>query len=351
MKSKYTALPLLMLLVASVINTGCSTETQSKTSGSKDSTVAIPVEMAQVQRGEISAYYSTTATLEAEQEAMVVAKVRGIVNQLNTEEGDYVKAGQVMARLEDERFKIEAQRAKATLDRMHNEFQRKKELYEKSLISAEQFENAKFEYESQKAAYDLAALNVEYTSIRAPIAGVVSRRLIKAGNMVNTDQQVFKITDLDPLLAILHVPEHEMSKLKIGQKALIRVDAVQGSTFTGEVLRISPVVDAETGTFKVTIAIRDKTQQLKPGMFGRVRVVYDTRSNALMIPKQAVMSEDGANSVYRINDKMSFRQQVETGYVNGSNIEILSGLAEGDSVVTIGQSSLQDSALVQVVSY
>lgn len=333
------------------LNYSCSSDTQSKDVEDKDSTAAIPVEMASAQRGAISAYYSTTATLEAEEEAMVVAKVRGVVQELNVEEGDYIRTGQVMAQLEDEQLDIEAARAKATMDRLFNEFQRNKELYDRKLISAEQFENSKFEYESQKAAYELARLKVEYSQIKAPISGVVSQRMIKVGNMVNTDEEVFKITDFDPLLAVLHVPEHEMNKLRKGQEAVINVDAVKGRTFTGKVLRISPVVNPETGTFKVTIAIKDESNQLKPGMFGRVRIVYDTRDNALMIPKEAVMNEDGSSSVYVINDKLVFRRTIQTGYVNGANIEVTNGLQDGDSVVTIGQNSLQDSALVQVVSY
>ncbi|MDZ7714677.1 MAG: efflux RND transporter periplasmic adaptor subunit [Balneolaceae bacterium] len=350
---KYFKSILTLSLVASLafLNAACTSETQSKANTEKDSTAAIPVEIASATRGTISAYYSTTATLEAEGEAMVVAKVRGILKDLKVEEGDFVKEGQVMAQLDDEQLQIEAQRAKATMDRMYNDYQRNKELFNKELVSADQFENSKFEYESQKSAYELAKLNVEYSKIKAPISGVVSERMVKKGNMISTDQQLFKITDFDPLLAILHVPEHEMNKLKKGQNALIQADAVQGEQFSGKVLRISPVVNPETGTFKVTVAVSDDTSRLKPGMFARVRIVYDTRNNALMIPKEAVMNEDGSSSVYVIDDKLVFRRSIQTGYVNGSNIEVTNGLKDGDEVVTIGQSSLQDSALVQVVSY
>lgn len=342
----------LAIASLALIISSCSSETQSKNvENAADSTNAIPVETAMATRGTISAYYSTTATLEAEEEAMVVAKVQGIVRDLNIEEGDYVKQGQVMARLEDEQLAIEATRAKATMDRLYNEFQRNKELFDRKLISAEQYENSKFEYESQKAAYDLAQLKVEYSQIKAPISGVISQRLIKIGNMVNANQEVFKITDFDPLLAVLHVPEHEMNKIKKNQETAIEVDAISNQTFTGRVLRISPVINPETGTFKVTVVINDESRRLKPGMFGRVQIVYDTRKNALMIPKEAVMTEDGANSVYVLNNKLVFRRPIQTGYINGSNIEVVEGLADGDSVVTIGHSSLQDSALVQVVSY
>ncbi|HKK46616.1 MAG TPA: efflux RND transporter periplasmic adaptor subunit [Balneolaceae bacterium] len=317
----------------------------------KDSTTAIPVEAANVHTGNISAYYSSTATLEAEQEAMVVAKVKGLVKNLAVEEGDYVKAGDILATLEDEQLVLEARRAKATTDRLNNDLKRKEELFKKNLISAQEFESAKYDFQAQKSAYELAKLQVEYSKIKAPISGVISDRLIKVGNMIDVNQQVFKITDFDPLLAVLNVPEHELSKLKTGQQTLIQVDAVQEKTFRGQVLRISPIVNPETGTFEVTLSIKDESRQLKPGMFGRVRIVYDTHENALMIPKNAVMTEDGISSVYVISKKLAYRRPVNTGYVNGNDIEILKGLSAADTVVTIGQSSLQDSALVEVVSF
>ena len=334
-----------------ILTSSCSTESQSKNVSDKDSTSAIPVEIAAAETGDISAYYSSTATLEAEEEAMVVAKVRGIVNKLHVEEGDMVSTGEILAELEDEQLQLEAERAKATMDRLLNELNRKQELYEKNLISAQEFENAKYEYQAQKSAYELANLQVKYSKIRAPINGVISDRLIKKGNMINTDQEVFKITDFNPILAILRVPEHEMSKLQKGQQTLIQVDALRGETFEGQVLRTSPTVDPETGTFEVTIAVKDDSQQLKPGMFARVRIIYDTRRSVVTIPKNAVMTEDGISSVYVVNEEnMAFRKEINTGYVNGDKIEIINGLKPTDTVVTIGQSSLQDSALVEIIS-
>lgn len=335
----------------SLLITSCGTESQSKNISDKDSTAAIPVEVATTNSGEISAYYSSTATLEADQQAMVVAKVQGIVQKLHAEEGDLVQSGDVLAQLDDEQLQLEADRAKATLDRLKNELDRKEELYQKNLISAQEFENAKYEFQAQKSAYELAQLQLRHAQIKAPINGVISKRLIKVGNMINTNQETFRITDFDPLLAVVNVPEHEMHKLKIGQPALVQVDAVAGETFKGQILRISPTVNPETGTFEATISLKDESRQLKPGMFGRIRIIYDTRRNALMVPKNAVLSEDGINSVFLIKDKLAFRKTVKTGYTNGDSIEILEGLSPADTVVTIGQSSLQDSALVEVVSF
>lgn len=314
-----------------------------------DSTLVIPVEVMDVSRGTISAYYSNTATLEAVEEANIVSKVRGIIQEINVEEGDEVRAGQVIAKIEDDQYRIEAERAKATLDRMYNDFQRNKELFDKQLISAEVYENSRFEYEAQKSAYELAQLNYQHTSIKSPITGVISERMVKKGNMIGIDQQVFRVTDFDPIQAILYVPEHERSKIRKGQRAELLADAIPGTLFTGKVERISPTIDPTTGTFKVTIYMDQNQDFLRPGMFGRVKIVYDTRENTKMIPKAAIISEDETQSVFVIKDSLAFRKNIRTGYINGTNIEVIDGLEDGEMVVTTGQGSLTDSTKVNIV--
>ncbi|MFD2533071.1 efflux RND transporter periplasmic adaptor subunit [Gracilimonas halophila] len=349
MKNLRYFIPTMLLAVLLIGTTACNNGDEQE-NNNEDENLVIPVEVSNVSRGDISAYYANTATLDAEQEATVVSKVRGIVNEIYVEEGDEVKAGQVIAKIEDEQYEIEAARAKATLDRLKNEFQRNKELFDKNLIAAETFQNSQYEYESQKAAYDLAMLNLEYTSIKSPISGVVSERFVKRGNMIGTDEQVFRVTDFSPLQAILYVPEHEMAKIRKDQRTELRVDALPNQTFMGHVERISPVVDSETGTFKVTVFVDETKDMLRPGMFGRVKIVYDTRKNTRMIPKSAVMSEDLAQSVYVIRDSLAFRKQIQTGYTNGLNVEVINGLEDGEIVVTIGQGSLQDSSKVNIIN-
>ena len=339
-----------LILAALLIGTSACSNGEDQNQNQEEEKLVIPVEVSNVSRGDISAYYANTATLEAEQEATIVSKVRGIVREIYVEEGEMVKAGQVIAKIEDDQYRIEAARAKATLDRLQNDFNRNKELYEKNLIAAEAYQNSQYEYESQKAAYELAQLNLEHTSIKSPISGVISERFVKVGNMIGTDQQVYRVTDFNPLQAILHIPEHEMAKIRKNQKAELRVDALPNQTFAGHVERISPVVDSQTGTFKVTVYIDETKDMLRPGMFGRVKIVYDTRQNTRMIPKSAVMSEDLAQSVYVIKDSLAFKKQIQTGYTNGLNVEVVGGLEDGEMVVTIGQGSLQDSSKVNVIT-
>lgn len=310
---------------------------------------AIPVEAAAVTLGDVAAYYATTATLEAENEAQVVAKISGIIKEILVEEGDRVRAGQALAVLDEDQYRLEVARAEANLARLQNDFNRNKEMFERNLISAEAFERVKFDMESQKATLELAKLNVTNSTIRASIGGVVSERLIKEGNMVTMNQALFRITDMDPLQAIIYVPEHEMSKIRVGQSTLLDIDALPDVEFRGRVARISPIVDRTTGTFKVTVVVNDSANRLKPGMFSRVRIVFDVRSQTMVVPKGALISEDGRTSVFMVQDSIVLKRTVDVGYTNGTKVEILSGLEVGMSVITVGQNSLRDSSKVFVI--
>ncbi len=336
----------------SVLSTSCGEETQSKDKPKNDSLATVPVEVATITVGDISAYYSTTATLQAEFESSVVANLGGLVEQLFVEEGDKVKAGQLLAKLDDRQYKLEVDRADASLKRLENDYKRNKELFDKGLISSETYDNARFNFEQQKASLELAKLNLTYTKIVAPIDGIISERMIKPGNMINTNTPIFRITDFDPLHAIVYVPEHELHKIQPDQQVELLVDAYPDDRFKGSVLRISPTVDPQTGTFKVTIMVKDDTERLKPGMFARIKIEHAKHRGTLLVSKQAVTLEDGNESLFVIRNGQSFKVPVKTGFVNGTKIELAFAqeLAVGDTVVTIGQNSLKDSAKVQIIS-
>ncbi len=348
---KYYSVALSLCMLAYAFSaTGCS-DAQSKGNGDEEEepAIVIPVEVKEVTEGSIAAYFTGTASLEAEEEALVVSKAGGIVESIYVEEGQYVKKGQLLAQLDSEQATLEVAQLEANLRRLENDFSRNKELYEKQLISAEAFDQIKFDFASQKAGLDLRKLQVDYAQIKAPINGVISERLIKVGNMVPANQGAFRVTDFNPLHAIVYVPERELSKLRVGQKTLLGVDALPETTFNGRIRRISPIIDPGTGTFKVTVEVSNPRQTLKPGMLARVNITYDVHENALLIPKEAVVLEDTESAVFTVHGDTVYRKVVETGYTDAGAIEILSGLDQGEVVVTTGQSSLKDSTRVEVI--
>ena len=327
----------------------CSAGDDVTDSTEEEEAPAIPVETARPTRGDIVATYSGTAPIEAFQDATVIAKVGGEVREILVEEGDDVSAGQVIARLDGDRLRLEMQEAQARLQKLQREYQRNVDLKEKSLISEGDFENIVFEMDALQAAYDLARLEYGYTEIRAPITGVVSERFIKVGNTIDVNAETFEITSLEPLISYVHVPEREYRRIERGQVATITVDALHGTAFEGIVARISPVVDPDTGTFKITIEVSDATRRLKPGMFGRVSIVHDVHTQALQVPRSAVIEVGGESSVFVVNDGIASRRVVVTGYADGGQIEILNGIDDTDDIVIVGQTSLKDGSKVSII--
>lgn len=340
----------LILFGAMFTLQACNNANGEEEAEAEEETVTVPVEAAEVSVGDIAAYYSGTATLEADQRATIVAQTTGVVLEVMAEEGDYVQSGQVLARLETDRYRLEVERAGAELKRLHTDFDRKEELFERDLISAESFEQVSASYEAQKAAYELAQLDLRYTSIKAPFTGYVSERLVRVGNLVSNLEPVFRLISYDPLLAVLHIPERELAVMRIGLPVSVSVDAWQGTLFEGEVTRISPVIDPETGTFRVTAEVTDSGNRLKPGLFGRVQVLYDLHEDVPIIPRSAVISEDDRNHVFVIaEDGVASRREIELGYEKDGFVEILSGVVTGEKVVTAGKGSLNNGAVVEVI--
>ncbi len=347
----------LTVLGAALVFAGCSkSDSPVKTSrpggtpgrGFADQSAAIPVEIAIVRRDTISNYLLANTTLEPERSVDVVAKVSGVVVELRAEEGDAVKAGQLLARLDDSELAVNVKQAKARLDNAKTAFERAKEMFQKNLTSREAYEQAKLELETAQAQYESAQLQWQYSRIRAPIDGVVTVRNIDLGDMVNMNTVVFSLADFNPLLARVHVPEKDIAQVHVGQPAKITVESAPGRTFVGRVQMISPVVDPTTGTVKVTIEIRKREGILRPGMFASVYLVTETHPNALVIPKKALVLESERDMVFAFKNGRAHEVPLKLGFSDAQNVEVLAGLAEGDTVITVGQEGLREGTPVRV---
>lgn len=316
----------------------------------EEETPAVPVETNLPIRDDIFAVYSGTAPIEAFAEADVIAKVDGEIREILVEEGDDVEKGQILARLDGDRLRLELNESQARLRKLQSDFKRNKDLREKGLLSEGDFEKIRYDLEALQASFNLASLELDYTRIRAPISGVVSERYIKLGNTIKVGDSVFRVTSFDPLVAYLHIPEREYRQLSAGQPVGIDIDALAGERILASVTRVSPIVDPDTGTFKITIEISDDERRIKPGMFGRMNIVYDQHENALQIPRSAIVEELGTSSVFVVEEDIAVRKPVQTGFSGNGMIEIIDGLGDDDHVVTMGQIGLKADASVTVIN-
>lgn len=309
---------------------------------------AIPVEVRPVDRGDIAVSLLTYTTIEAERHVDVIARTQGLVKTIYVEEGQTVTQGQPLAQLDEEALKLQVREREINMQNLKATLDRAAELRDKELISSQEYEQTRFNYEGAKTQYESAKLNLEYATIRAPFSGIVSGRLIEVGNLVNANQAVFRIADFNPLLARIFVPERQIRQVKVGQSVRISVEGTD-QVYTGRVRMISPVVDPASGTIKVTVEIDDRTRTLRPGMFATVNIITEVHQNALRVEKKALVSEAEGTFAFLYNGGSAQKTRLELGFSEGNWVEVLAGLTDGDSVITVGHEGLRNGAPVRLV--
>jgi membrane fusion protein (multidrug efflux system) len=308
----------------------------------------VPVEVVQAERRSISSYLETNGTLEAENEVDIVARTSGPVVELAVEEGMLVKAGRLLARIDDTEIQAQLGIAHVALEEAKRSHERAKLSRESKIISQEVYDQALTQLESAEAQLRGNQVLLEYTRIQAPFDGIIIERYIKYAENVTPNQQLFRISDFDPLLCPIQVPEKELASLKVSQPAHITVEAWPDERFSARVLRISPVVDPATGTIKVTLQVAARGK-LSPGMFASVFLVTDSHSDALVIPKAALSLESLGDTVYVVKGDLAERRDIELGYEESDSVEVLSGISTEDRVVVVGQDGLSDGTPVYVL--
>jgi len=319
----------------------------NKKDGDEDKeTPPVPVEVAEVSLREISSYYVTTAALEPERKVDILAKISNEVEDILVEEGDVVRKGQALCRLNDDEQRVALDEAKINQAQSKADFDRIESMFKQNLISEKEYLDSKYQHELAVNAFEGASVRYEYTKIIAPFDGVVTERLVDVGENVAIGARLFVMADTDPLRLTMYLPEGEIKTIRKGQVVFITPDANPDMQFTGEVVRLAPEVDQRTGTVKVTAETRGGGI---PGSFVRVRIVTDTRSSTLAIPRRGVVADAGERFVFIAEADTVRKIEVDVGYEDESFAEILAGLEEGDSVVVAGSGGVRTGTKIKII--
>ena len=311
-------------------------------------TAALPVVTADVVRETVSSFLVATTTLSAERSLDVVARAGGEVVEVLVEEGEAVREGQLLAQLDPSDARLALAEAQAHYDNMQREYDRTVELAEHGGVTDQELENQRYQVELRTIALERSRQQLTDTEIRSPITGIVGERSVEQGATISANTRVFHVLDPEPLLAVIHIPDASRQSLRAGQG--VQIQAAGGVKASGEIDRISPVVDAESGTVKVTVELDGAgpaAGMLVPGSFVTVQVPTETRANALVVPKRAILLERDQSIVYRVQEGVAVRTPVAVGLSAQDLVEITSGLSVGDAVVTVGHESLRDGAQVR----
>ena len=323
----------------------------NKKSSPKESAPAAAVELSEVRRGGIDTWLETTATLEARNSALLVARRQGQVLKLLAEEGQWVKRGAVLAQLDDTEARLAAERAELALEVARREQERASKMQSEGYLSSKEGDDIQLRLRNAKLELDQARFNLSQTRITAPFSGRVTERAINLGETVSPGQSCFRLIDFNPVLVRLYFPERELDRVRIGQPAALMLDAQPGHAFSARVALVNPVVDHSNGTFKVTLEAPNPGGLLRPGSFARVRLKTGSFTDALLLLRRGVLTEDGEQFVFVARGDTVARARVTVGAVEGDQAQILAGLAAGDRVVTIGQGGLKPGARIKVTTF
>lgn len=377
-----------------IVGGGTTTQADSGQTGSsakEDKDATVPVEVALARTGEISASINSTANLKAIRQVAIAARTEGVVKELLVEEGAYVERGRLLCRLDDSQSSIQLQSAKQKLAQAklqlekaailqdktdvqvanaREEYERYKKLFEESLVSEREVAQAKyrldeFEHDMRasssstrelmhrvdelEAEISQTELEISRTRIEAPFSGFITQRNVDLGQTVRNMDTLFTLADFSPLQADVFLSEKDASLIRPGQPTTVFSGVETESGLHGKVARISPVVDQSTGTVKVTVELAHGDRLFKPGAFVRVEIETDTREGSVLIPKRAIVEEDGESFVFVARESQVSRVKVQVGYQNGGDVEIVDGVAAGDPVVVAGQGGLKEGSKIRLV--
>lgn len=288
---------------------------------------------------------SFSGVIDADENIIVYGEESGKVISLYVEVGDRVRAGQLLARIDDTKTKANLAQAEANLSLAKVNYDRQLALYNQQVIAKAQFDAAESQYKQAKAQYDFNKKKHDNTYLRSPINGSVGARLIKKGEFFSAGQSgkpAFTIINFDKIIIPLGVSEKYIVKIAKGKEAKVTVDSMPHRTFVGKVSSIGLLADFSTGTFPVKIEVPNKEHVLKAGMIARVEIGTDYFRDATVIPIHALVEKSDKKGVFLLNDvkNMVFFKEVQIGFEFEDKLMIKKGLRFGDKVIVKGQDKI-----------
>lgn len=293
---------------------------------------------------EIDRFYRTSGTLRALRSADLVALQPGIVLELRAEEGDRVRAGQVLVRLDGRGFKLQAARDALSARNASQELDRLKQLADN--LPREELDKQRYALENAQASAKVSRHQASQTTVSAPFDGTITRRSIDIGNLATASTPLYSLADLSVLDVDLHVPEREAAAVQAGAAATLELQ--DGTRFAGRVERRAPIVDPLTGTVKFTVRAAESPVGAVPGAFVRAELLVDRRLDAPSLPRTAVFELEGATHVYVVEDGRARRRPVELGLVGETHAEIRGGVDPGAQIIGDASAGITEGMPVKV---
>ena len=335
----------ILFVVATVAMVSCGSNKKAAEQIVEEPVVVLPkIEVAQASVREVTHEMLYTGTVEAQVVNKIAPQQPLRIKEIRFDIGDHVKKGDLLVRLDNSTLV----QAKAQLDNAKREYERAKELYKVGGASKSEYDSRSLQYEVAKTTYSNL---VENTTLISPISGIVTARNYDAGDMYG-GQPVLVIEQIKPVKIKINVSEPLFAKVKKGMPVDITLEAYGDEVFEGKVARIYPTINQATHTFQVEVSIANANERVRPGMFARVTLPYG-KSKSVVIADRAVQKLMGSGDryvyIYNPADSTVRYSKVELGRRMDTEFEVLSGVKDGELVVTQGHISLTSGCKAELV--
>lgn len=298
----------------------------------------MPVEAVTLKTEPLAAGVQTVGSLRADESVVVRPEVGGRIVRIHFTEGGRVSAGQPLFTLDGSTAQAALNEAAANLENSRRAVVRAGQLAEQKLIAASDYDKAKAAFGVDQARAASARTALSKMTLSAPFSGQIGLREVSVGDFVSVGQDLVTLVRLDPIEVDFSVPENTLSQLKNGQKISITVDAFPKDVFGGEVVAIDPVIDPNSRSAKLRAQIANPDFRLRPGQFAQLQLdTGGNRTDALLVPEQALMQDGNTRYVYTVVDGKAHRAEIKTGVRVPGKVQVIEGLKAGDVVITAGQ--------------
>lgn len=293
--------------------------------------------------------YHVNGIFTPNQEVKISAEAAGRVSRVLVDEGDHVRAGQVLAFIESDKQEVTVSNAKAVYQNAQAELKRYESAYATGGVTKQQLEQVKLKLENAKSNLESAKIAAGDVYIRASFAGIVNQRSVEPGSYVSPGQVLFDIVDVPALKLRVHVDEKNIAAVQVGQPVKVEASVFPNKSWTGKVTFIAPKAN-DNLSFPVEVEIKNQDNTLRAGMYGTAYFGNSDSVRVLAVPRQAFVGSISSNKIFLVKAGEAVLTTVTPGRVSGDNIEIVSGLKEGDVVVTSGQINLLDNTPIQIIN-
>ena len=323
-----------------------------KTGVTEEESRLIPVSVSEVQPQKFQNYFMVQGNVTSDKNIQVPAEYSGIVRNIKYEEGDYVKAGTLLAEIDNELLLRQKAELETSLDLATTNYERQKSLWDQQIGSEMQYLQAKNQKESLEKRMETLLQQLDQTRITSPISGHIDEVIIKEGEIIQMGMPAFRIVQLSNLKVKADVSEQYVSEVHKGDSVLISFPG-GNKEFFARINAISQVIDPDSRTFSIEVKIPDDIEFVKPNMMSEVKIFNYVKENALCVPMDIVQKNEKGDFIFVLGEKdgkpIAERRSIEVGRYNTSLAEVNSGIETGETVITDGYQNLSNGQEVEII--